>query len=568
MRFKSILIIALFTFLFSCDTLTPETELPPEADLTLDELIDKHNYTEGMVVASSSYEGIHVDKVLVNGSQADDPDMLELLSAGYKRIEIFQGRPGRASIKVIRIVILDPERGYPEWGLPAWTPHDPVIGELGEQSVKLVHAPSAPLNLTIPLIVLLEEELPISETYLDAEIASTQFRIKRGVGSVQIPAGSSENTLKVGHRSFLLDIKGIDTPPQSLSGVLSSDLHIPAGSYVHIPAELTIPEGITLSISSGTFVTIAPEVNIRNDGMLYLAGTASEPVTLTCSDSEAYWGGMIGTSDGNHVEASYTIFSRSGHHSEGEYNYGHAGRQALFYSENGELQLDHCYMIDHIGQIFYPVLCSLELTDCLVQRVKTGGQTNQSELIMDRCIFTDFPDDSFEYRDEDNDGLYLSETNARINNSIFMFAKDDGLDSGASGGGEVLITNSIFESNFHEGAALSSGHSVSKLHRIHSSLFSNNGQGLELGYSSPNHMVEVDSCRFIGNGIGIRYGDCYDFPHHGYIHVKNSESLENKVYDVWNMNRENWAADISHMSFDNVLVTMPNPMYPELIIHE
>jgi hypothetical protein len=155
-----------------------------------------------------------------------------------------------------------------------------------------------------------------------------------------------------------------------------------------------------------------------------------------------------------------------------------------------------------------------------------------------------------------------------ISNSVFMFAKDDGLDSGASGGGEVILTNCRFEANFHEGAALSSGHSSVKLHRVSNCLFTNCGQGLELGYSSPNHHVEVDSCRFIENGIGIRYGDCYDFPHHGFIHVANSESLENKVYDVWNMNREHWAADTFHMSFENVVVTTPNPMYPELITLE
>jgi hypothetical protein len=188
--------------------------------------------------------------------------------------------------------------------------------------------------------------------------------------------------------------------------------------------------------------------------------------------------------------------------------------------------------------------------------------------MMNRCVFTDFPDDSFDYLDEDNDALYLNETNAVITNSIFMYAKDDGLDSGASGGGEVQINNCIFEANFHEGAALSSGGTVSKLHRINNSLFTNNGQGLELGYSSPNHFVEVDSCTFTGNGIGIRYGDCYEMPHHGYIHVANSKSTDNTVNDVWNMNREHWAADTFHMSFDHVVVSIPNQIYRELILRK
>jgi len=562
MRYKSIVLLILFAALFSCDT------LPPETDLSLDDLNDMQEYTEGMVVACSTYGGERVDKLVVNGSLLSNPDVLELLNAGYYRIEINQGKSDQDSPEVIRIVILDSERGYPEWGLPPWTPLVPEYGEIGDQAVNLVYAASAPPGVAVPLIVLIGEELTLSDSNLDAEFGSLQFRIKRGIGSLQVPAYSNETVLKIDHRNFLVKINSIDNPPLLLSGELTADTHIPAGSYINIPAELTIPEGITLSIGSGSFITIDPEVNIINNGLLFFAGSAGAPVTVTCSDAEAYWGGLIGRPAENRVEASYTIFSRSGHHTGGEYSYGHAGRQALFYSENGELKLDHCYMTDHIGQIFYPVSCILELTDCLIQRAKTGGQLNQSELVMDRCIFTDFPDDGYEYRDEDNDALYLDETSATISNSVFMYAKDDGLDSGASGGGEVLINNCTFEANFHEGAALSSGHSAIKLHRITNSLFTNCGQGLELGYSSPNHHVEVESCRFIRNGIGIRYGDCYDFPHHGYIRVRNSESLENSVYDVWNMNREHWAADTLHMSFENVHITIPNPMYPELITHE
>lgn len=561
MRYLSIVLLVFFTLLGSCDTTTP-------TGLALDDLKDKQEYTGSITVDCSFYKGESVEKIVVNGNSHNDPSIIQVHTAGYYRIEISRAKSNQVSPDVIRIVILDPGRGNPEWGLPPWTPLKPENGEIGEQVVKLIYASIAPANIAIPLVAVLEEELTLSDTYLDAALGVIRFKIKRGVGSLQIPAGSEEDAVQIDQQNFPLTINNIDMPPYLLSGELETDTYFPAGTYIHIPAELSIPEGITLSIGSGSFLTIDPEVNIINNGLLLFTGSTDTPVTVTCSDDNSYWGGIIGTSAGNRVEATHTIFSRSGHNTGENYNYGHAGRQALFYSENGEIKLDHCYMIDHIGQIFYPVLCSLELTDCLVQRVKTGGQINQSELLMERCIFTDFPDGSYDYRDEDNDGLYLSETDAIISNSVFMFAKDDGLDSGASGGGEVILNNCIFEANFHEGAALSSGHTVTKMHRINNCLFSNNGQGLELGYSSPNHRVEVEACRFIGNGIGIRYGDCYEMPHHGYIHVQNSESLENSIYDVWNMNREHWAADTLHMSFENVHVSVPNPMYPELLINE
>ncbi len=92
------------------------------------------------------------------------------------------------------------------------------------------------------------------------------------------------------------------------------------------------------------------------------------------------------------------------------------------------------------------------------------------------------------------------------------------------------------------------------------------GQGLELGFSSPDHLVTVDSSFFHKNGIGIRYGDNYEFPNNGYIRVSNSQSIENRTYDIWNMDREDWVADTAHMEFNNVWVTKANPMYPKLNI--
>jgi len=560
MKCIPVIIMSLLLGLCACRTMP--------ADLDLNDLTDMKEYTGGMLVNCETYMGHQVTKIILNGSEMDNPDVMDLTGAGYYRIEIYLNRTDQATPEVIRIVILDPERGNADWGLPPWTPSVAETGEIGVESVRLVYPPAAPSGSSVPLIVLIGDELLGSDQNLDAEAGSVRFRIKRGVGSVQVPAASAGSAIKVDHQNFPMDINTMDSPPLLLSGVLPDDLDIPAGSYIRIKDDLTIPEGMSVTIGSGTFMIIDPGVNIYNHGSISIGGTADAPVSVTCSNDGSWWGGFISTAAGNEIEAHFTIFCRSGYHNGGSYDWGHAHRQALFYMEDGALLLDHCYMTDHAGQVFYPVSSDLSLTDCLIQRAKTGGQINQSELVMERCVFTDFPDDSYIYRDEDNDALYLNETNAVINHSIFMYAKDDGLDSGASGGGEVTITNSRFESNFHEGAALSSGNNVTKLHTISNCIFTNCGQGLELGYSSPYHLVQVDSCSFIANGIGIRYGDCYDFPHHGYIHVANSESLENSWYDVWNMNREHWTADTSHMSFDHVTVTKSYSLYPELIIYE
>ncbi len=277
---------------------------------------------------------------------------------------------------------------------------------------------------------------------------------------------------------------------------------------------------------------------------------------------------MIGTGSSNRIDALNTIFCRSGFHTGEGYDYGHAKRQALFFSERGKLDFKNCYMIDNAGQVFYPIGAKLNISYSLIQRAITGGQANYTDVRIEHSVFTDFPNDERVFQDQDNDAFYLSACDAIINNSVFMYALDDGLDSGGGEGGEVRVSNTRFESVFHEGAALSSSGTATKRHYFTNCEFTDCGQGIELGYSSLNHLVFVDSCKFTQNGIGIRFGDNYAWSHQGQITVSNSVSIENHSHDVWNMLRELWEADTAKMVFNNVMVSIPEPLYPQLIPYE
>jgi hypothetical protein len=150
-----------------------------------------------------------------------------------------------------------------------------------------------------------------------------------------------------------------------------------------------------------------------------------------------------------------------------------------------------------------------------------------------------------------------------------MYAKDDGLDSGGGSlDGDVTVRNCRFESVFHEGAALSGGSTGGKTQRFYNCVFMDCGQGLELGFSSNMHRVIADSCSFVRNGIGIRYGDNYTYPHRGTMSVSNSFSINNEVRDVWNMNREEWEADTLLLELNNVWVSRYDPLYPHLKVLE
>ena len=559
--------LLLLLLTYSCNRKDPDPDIKVEADITLDELVDMEVYGEGMIVDCRYLSGNRTNRILVNNTLHTEPVTLDLTGVGYYGLEIFTSSSTEEIPHVIRMVVLDPVRGEAEWGLPVWIPRGVTVEPIENQDILTIYPREIPQGFSFPLVAVVEGQLTQSIDNLEASVGSASFLIKRGSGSVWVsPDDQSSNQLVIDHRTFPIHISEMSDPPLSLSGVLGEYTSIPANSYVNVAADLTIPKDITLTIGSGTFVTLNPGVNIYNEGTLLIEGLEDSPITFTCTDQEAYWGGVIGKAAGNRVDASHAIFGRSGHHKGGEYDWGHAHRQALFYSEYGTISLDHCYMIDHIGQIFYPVSASMELDYCLVQRAMTGGQLNNSQVSINHSIFTDFPDDSYTYRDQDNDALYLMECVAVISNSVFMYAKDDGLDSGGGAGGEVTVTNTRFESIFHEGAALSGGWNSPKNQFFYNCIFSDCGQGLELGYSSPSHVVTVESSLFHRNGIGIRYGDNYEYPNNGFITVSNSQSIENEIYDIWNMDREDWVADTAHMIFNNVWVTKANPMYPKLNI--
>ena len=251
------------------------------------------------------------------------------------------------------------------------------------------------------------------------------------------------------------------------------------------------------------------------------------PVIITCLNPNSYWGGFLSKGTGNSMEVSKAILCQSGYHETAPYQWGHAKRQALFYLEESTFKISDSYMIDHIGQVFYSTNADISINNILVQRAKTGGQVISSQINIDHSTFTDFPDDSYVFRDEDNDAIYIDQCDATIKNSTFMFTKDDGIDSGGSGGGTISVDNCWFESNFHEGLALSSMSPVTKTHNITNCTITNCQQGIELGYSSPNHVVNIDNCLIYANSIGLRYGDCYQNAVEGTMNISNTRSINN-----------------------------------------
>ena len=122
MRLGGLIILAVF-ILLSCNRI--------KSEITADELEDRHNYTAGILVDCSSLGGSKIEKLLLNNNEQSSIESIDLRTPGYYRLEFFTHKSGDAAPAVIRVVILDPERGETEWGLDKWIPKGIKIGSLG-----------------------------------------------------------------------------------------------------------------------------------------------------------------------------------------------------------------------------------------------------------------------------------------------------------------------------------------------------------------------------------------------------------------------------------------------------
>jgi hypothetical protein len=541
---------------------------PPEGCIYMSELETRHDYYLPFALENdnSSIKSAVLNNEPVDFSYGGFLDFKE--NGFYELVLIYKS--SQQENDTILFTTKTGEREDSEWGIRAWVPGQFETVALGSENVEIFYPHRYTDLINVPFIFYVKASGVVKPVYCESTYPASgeNFYIKRGVGSVNIaPAAiASKADFMIGGKRFIAQLERISEPYTELKGTITSDTEIPANSLVRITENLDITSTGSLTIHEGTVILIDEAVDINVSGPVIFSGTAGNPVLVTCSRSDKYWGGFLTRVSGGTIEAHYTIFCQSGYHDSAGYDWGHAGRQALFYTENSILTLEHCFIIDHIGQIFYPQNATLTLDNILVQRAKTGGQINNTDLALTNSVFTDFPNDFYVFRDEDNDALYLSASDAVIENTCFMFAKDDGFDSGNDEGGEITLTNCRFEACFHEGAALSSGGTVVKNHTFNGCVFTNCGQGLELGFSSPNHSVVADNCMFLNNGIGIRYGDNYGWSEiDGKMLIKNSSSFYNDR-DVWNMVRMTWSPKIENLNFENTLVSKFCPQYPGLTI--
>jgi len=535
---KPFIIALLFITASSCDKNGIENLLT--GDIKISDIEPKTEYQAPLIIENDVDE-----KVILNGEEIIFSQGIFILEdAGFYEMKVGKANP-------VLFVLLDPERGYPEWGLKKWTPSLPVISDNISDEISIYHPQLYVPGIPIPFLIKAGTPELKNSVYLSVTDSDNKnFLIKKGTGSTQLSLDDNGKAhFNIGTQSYNVSLQKQTKSPIVLNGTISIDTFIEPNSIVQIDKDLIIEKTGSLTITAGCIVLIDEGINITNLGPINFTGVESNPVLITCSQKDKLFGGFISTGQNAKITATHTFFCNFGKHASSAYQYGHANRQALFKSVNTQISVANCYFIDTPGQVFYPDQCTLEIEACVVQRAKTSGQINNSIININNSYFSDFPDDSQVYRDEDNDALYINASDANISNSLFMYAKDDGIDSGAGEGGIINIDNCHFEACFHEGMALSSTDPAEKTHHITNSVFVKCQQGVELGYSSSKHQVLIENCTFANNYIGIRYGDCYEWGVLGTIVVKQS-FFENNHKHSWNMVRQLWEPKTENLIID------------------
>ncbi len=512
-------------------------------DLKVSEIETKTDYLAPIALEKDLKEDVWINGEKIEFVQG----VYALENAGFYEMMIGNSDP-------ILFVLLDKERGGSEWGLKKWIPKEPLIQDNFNGEIEIIHPKNYWTNIAMPFVFRINGWTATEIINLSCTInGSNEFLMKNGVGTTSSPMITDEIQFSISNQTHSKTLQKFDAIDMVLNGTIDEHLTINPNTLVHVTNDISINEMASLTIMEGCILMINEGVNITNFGSIQFSGTATNPILVTCSETNKYFGGFISEGSSATITANNTFFTNFSFHSSSEYQYGHAKHQALFKSKATVLTFNNCYFLDTPGQVFYPENCELSITNCIVQRAKTSGQINGSTLIIDNSYFSDFPDDSQNYLDQDNDAIYLSGSDAIISNSMFLYAKDDGIDSGGGEGGVITLDNCKIEACFHEGMALSSNAPAVKLHSIKNSFIYNCQQGVELGYSSPEHTVIIDNCSIKNNYIGVRYGDNYEWNINGKITIDNSIIQEN-TKNIWNMVHQTWAPKDENIIINNSTV--------------
>jgi hypothetical protein len=578
MRFPSLLL-----------ALVAAAVLPTRAAITISGISDKIKYPDTVTFTVTADPAAVTTTATLDGVATTVGSAVTVTSIRYHELKA-ESRDGVGALvdsRLVRFIVHDSDREGSEDGIPPHTPFRSVPDAPSAFVGKTlkVAAPAAwPVGMPVPLAVMLrdgaDESVWLNGVVKFGGFPQTTTLMRRGWGSVQIPAATAAGTVDIAANVNSLHVSRaitFEAAPAftTVSGALASNTAWPANSRIHVTGTLTVNAGVTLTVGAGTIVKIftgtatnGSAAEIRVDGALQVNGTETNPVVFCPDTPGQQWGGIELRAATSLVNAQHAIFTGSGEdenwfsNNPGVGGSSHQGEQVLFLvagsgsgtNYGAQLHLANCFCIDNSQIMNAKTNTWVDLSRTLYQRAITSGELNGCKVTIDRSALIEFPSETANFVNDDNDAIYFTNGDLTLTNTVIGFTKDDGVDSGGDGGDNpytaaaditpYLSQNNWYEGTTHEGNSLSGTRDVNFIGCV----FLNCGQGVEAGYSAgslngPN--ATVDGCLFVSNMVGVRWGDNYGsgYTYNATHEVKNSFVLNSFYKDCFSGNWHPTAAN-------------------------
>ncbi len=365
-----------------------------------------------------------------------------------------------------------------------------------------------------------------------ADFRSRNVKIIRGVGSVTSKVTSSSDfTLGVSGFNETKQIQLNNNPSEQTHSGTIRNTETWHNSQIHIITDdITLSEGVRLTIDAGTRIYIERKKNFDISGSLVLEGTELSPILFSTQDHTEAWGGIKFLNGSQYSELEYTIFTRGG--GDNDRNYGHSSSQPILKAEETNMELSNCFLIDNIGKGIASEESTVVITNSLISRCDTGAEFRYSNSTITGLYVLFIPDDDGVVEDDDNDGLYVwnqlsSNPETTIIERVVIYStEDEGIDFNSRAKVEVRYS---FISHIHD-KGLSVGNAS------HTEFYGNQITHCEdaaIG-AKDNSFVLVNKCTLYKNAIGLLGYTKNEGQGGGNITAKNliiSESSEDSYSD-------------------------------------
>ena len=566
-----------------------------QAPLTVDGVTDKSTYTGSVSLRIPSNNG-YTYSVQLDGVPIPTDVTIAVDRMDYHQLAVSRTNwtTGAQATNLVRFIVVSSERGSPEKGLMKWTPYPPINSTASEFTGAQLHVMTPqdyPAGLPIPVVARVDDgrDRAVRANGWITAPGFEAIQVLRGHGSGFLPSATSGGTLTYDAQLTTLSApKRINientTAWMPVAGILSGTNSWAENSRIFLTGNITIPSNGLLTVGAGTIVKLSPLVNITNSGRMLINGTADRPVVFTSTNvvwpevRSGAWGGFLMRGSSATLVANGAIFAGGGGGASFDFSPGssHKSEQAVMLIHSGaHAFLTNCAIINTAGQVGNGYNCEYSVDHCLFQRAITGGEYagSSSVITINHSAMLEFPNDDgvvdAGIADADYDGIYFTEGQHILMNSFFGFAKDDAIDSGSGGAGSMWVTNCWVESAQHEGHAWSGGGRVAQ---SFDTVLMNSGQGIENGWSTGNNspVCFADHLLTIGNSVGARVGDNYDWNYTGSLTLTNSLILNNYrdlFLKTWNavktgLDTNSWVDRVQQVEFGSNLVTTPDARFP------